>query len=278
MSGLRYNLDKGIPFNNNLDNQLLYVSHDHFDTDWLSIPHTHHCTELFYCIKGIGQFIFNDTILPVGSNDLIIVNSNTEHTEKSYSTNRLEYIVLGVSNINFDLDTTNNKGWLALNFADKNDDILNLLNELLHELENKKRNYERVISLLTDTILIKITRHALSFEEHTNKKDSNKECEKIKRYIDLNFHANISLDELANMVHLNKFYLTHRFTKVYDTSPINYLFSVRIKESKYLLSQTNYSVAQISQILDFSSPSYFSQRFKKKVGISPAAYKKKHFI
>lgn len=274
MSGLRYNFDKAIPFNNNLDNQLLYVSHDYFDTDWLSIPHTHNCTELFYCVKGIGQFVFNDTTLPVGSNDLIIVNANTEHTEKSYPTNRLEYIVLGVSNINFDINNSQNKGWLSLNFADKEDDIFSLLNELLHELNNKSRNYERIVSLLADIIIIKITRHAQILDGPLNKKDSNKECEKIKRYIDLNFHENISLDELANMVHLNKFYLTHRFTEVYDISPINYLFSVRIKESKYLLSQTNYSVGQISQILGFSSPSYFSQHFKKKVGLSPVGYKK----
>lgn len=272
MSGIRYDFKDGIPFNNNL--QLLYVASDKYGLDWHSIPHSHSCTELFYCVRGIGQFIINNETFPVGSNDLIIVNSDTEHTEISYPTNPLEYIVLGVSNINFNLDNTSNQGWLALNFSNYNDDIVNLLTELLHELQYKRRNYERIVSLLIDIIFVKITRHAESTFEKVGKKYSNKECDTIKRYIDLNFQDKITLDDLANMVHLNKFYLSHRFTEVYNMSPINYLFHVRIKESKYLLTQTNYSVSQISQILGFSSPSYFSQHFRKKVGVSPSQHKK----
>lgn len=273
MSGLKYEFEDSIPFGNGL--QLLYVTSEVFNTDWHSIPHSHSCTELFYCVSGIGQFIINNETLPVGSNDLIIINSNIEHTEISYSTNPLKYIVLGVDNIHFDLDNSQNRGWLALNFSSKKDDIINVLNELLYELRFKRRHYEKIISLLSSAILFRITRHAALSYETIRPKDSNMECDKVKRYIDLNFHSNITLDNLSEVVHLNKFYLSHKFSEVYNISPMNYLLNVRIKESKYLLDNTNYSVSQISQILGFSSPSYFSQSFKKKVGVSPSQYKKK---
>lgn len=274
MSGLRYEFEEAISLENNI--QLLYITSEKFDIDWHSIPHSHSCTELFYCVSGIGEFIINGDKTPVGSNDLIIVESNIEHTEKSYPTNPLQYIVIGVDNIHFDLKNSQNHGWLSLNFNSKNDDILNILNEVLHELKYKRRNYEKIISLLTSTILFKITRHAASTFEYTRSNKSNIDCEKIKRYIDLNFHSNITLDDLADVAHLNKFYLSHRFTEVYDISPMNYLLNVRVKESKYLLTNTNYSISQVSQILGFSSSSYFSQSFKKEVGISPSQYKSEH--
>ena len=36
--------------------KLLYISKSRFGGDWHSIPHSHTCTELFYCIDGAGQF------------------------------------------------------------------------------------------------------------------------------------------------------------------------------------------------------------------------------
>ncbi len=58
---------------------------------------------------------------------------------------------------------------------------------------------------------------------------------------------------------MNKYYLVHSFSKEYGVSPINYLIGRRIEESRYLLADTNHSLSQISHMLGFSSPSYFSR-------------------
>ena len=42
---------------------------------------------------------------------------------------------------------------------------------------------------------------------------------------------------LSELVHVNKYYMVHSFTKEYGISPINYLISRRIEESKYLLER-----------------------------------------
>lgn len=36
--------------------KLLYISSATYSGDWLSTPHTHYCSELFYVLEGIGQF------------------------------------------------------------------------------------------------------------------------------------------------------------------------------------------------------------------------------
>lgn len=272
MSGIRYELKDGIPLKHNA--QLVYVSSERYGNDWHSLPHTHSCTELFYCVKGIGHFVINDSKQTVGSNDLIIINANTEHTEISHPQNPLEYIVLGIRHISFDHEDDSKKGWLSFNFGSFNDDIINLLHEILHELQYKRSNHEGIISSLTDVILTKIARYSKATLELPGDPSSTKECDIIKRYIDLNFRDRITLDELAELVHQNKFYLSHRFSEVFEMSPITYLFHKRLTESQYLLAHTNYSIAQISHTLGFSSPSYFSQQFKKKTGLSPSSYKK----
>ena len=72
---------------------------------------------------------------------------------------------------------------------------------------------------------------------------------------------------------MNKYYLAHAFTKYTGLSPINYLLQKRIQEAKSLLESTSCSIAQISNMLGFSSQSYFSQVFKKSTGKTPIQHR-----
>ncbi len=101
----------------------------------------------------------------------------------------------------------------------------------------------------------------------------NRECTQIKNYLDANYSENITLDTLAELSHMNKYYMAHAFTKYIGLSPINYLLQKRIQEGKSLLESTSFSIAQISSTLGFSSQSYFSQSFKKATGKTPVQYR-----
>ena len=81
------------------------------------------------------------------------------------------------------------------------------------------------------------------------------------------------LEQLSEEAHINKYYLSHAFKREYGISPINYLISRRINESKYLLTETDLSMSQIAQLLGFSSLSYFSQSFRKTQGVSPMEFR-----
>ncbi len=102
MSNIRYELlDTGPAAHGSP--QLLYVTSAQYGPDWQGSMHAHTCTELFYCVRGIGEFRLTDRAQPVGSDDLIIVNPHVEHTETSFSSNPLEYIVLGVNGLDLQL-------------------------------------------------------------------------------------------------------------------------------------------------------------------------------
>ena len=101
----------------------------------------------------------------------------------------------------------------------------------------------------------------------------NKNAVWVKQYIDEHYNENLTLDALADIVRMNKYSLGHLFQKAYGVSPINYMINRRILEAKHLLESTDHSVSQIAEILNFSSLSYFSQRFRKLTGMSPKEHR-----
>lgn len=234
--------------------KLLYVSTAKYGGDWHSLMHTHACTELFYVVGGMGQFKVAEKLIPVSPDDLVIVNPNVEHTEVSLNASPLEYIVLGVEGMEFAADENGDRRYSAFNFHSGREDILPYLRGMLREIEQKSAGYEVVCQDLLEVLVVKLMRHTDFSLTVTPAQQSSKECAEARRYIDSNFKENISLDQLAELTHVNKYYLVHSFSKEYGVSPINYLIGRRIEESRYLLADTNHSLSQISHMLGFPPP------------------------
>lgn len=280
MGNTRYLINKK---NYDPNYELLYISKSKFENDWHSTAHFHPFTEIFFITDGKGAFHLDDTIVNVNKWDLIIINPNCLHTEKSsLSDSPLEYIVLGIDNLllNFpeSYSLTNNEQQINLykimNFSKDKELILDYFNQLINEIENKEFNYEHICKSILTLFITHIIRRttSLNFIEESQEK-LNLECMKIKNYIDSHYAQNITLDFLSDLSYMNKFHLVHTFTKQIGVSPINYVITRRIQEAKNLLSTTSYSIRDIASIVGFTNSSYFSQMFKKLSGISPKIYR-----
>ena len=265
-----------------LNFELIYISKSKFENDWHSTPHHHPFTEIFFITNGQGVFQVGDELVSVKESDLIIINPNCSHTEKSTNlSNPLEYIVFGINNLAIASSSNNLEdgndilnSYKIINFKTKKNELLYYLNTLMRELEEKNVNYELACKSILTLFLIYVMRNTSSDIFITeNLEKVNVECMKIKNYIDSHYSENITLDFLSNLTYVNKFHLVHLFTKEMNISPINYLINKRIDESKNLLSTTNYSIRDISSIVGFSNSSYFSQMFKKIAGVSPKEYR-----
>lgn len=261
--------------NNNIDIKLLYIISDKYEGRWHSTIHSHPFTELFYVTKGEGRFLVDDNSFFVKKDDLVIVNPNVEHTEVSKNIRPLEYIVLGIEGLTFSSDIEELKNnYNIYNYGEYKNEVLFYLKALLSETHNKEMGYEMICNNLLEVLIINLVRrtnYSLSIREN---KIMTKECITIKRYIDKNFKEDITLDSLAELTYMNKYYLVHEFKKQMNISPINYLIERRIEESKVLLESTDHSIGDISTILGFSSQSYFSQSFKRTTGKTPNQYRK----
>lgn len=254
--------------------RLLYVSAPMFSSEWHSVLHTHTNAELFFVLNGEGQFCVETEIFSMKKHDIVIISANISHTELHFENKDFEYVVVGMDGIDFFNAAHMDCGYLHFKSSESSDELLPLFNLMLTEIEQKNAEYNRLCQDVLDILMIKIMRTATTAITITPAKRSNKECDKIKKYIDVNFTKEITLASLAEMAHLSKYYLVHSFTKKTGVSPIVYLNDRRIEESKRLLSSTDYSVLNISAYLGFTTQSYFGHCFKMRVGMSPIEFRK----
>ncbi|MEA5003659.1 MAG: AraC family transcriptional regulator [Christensenella sp.] len=130
--------------------------------------------------------------------------------------------------------------------------------------------YEHLASLLT--LLMEEGWDPLRNSFSTTKKQN---LQNIKEYLDQHYQEKISLDMLADLFYVNKFYLTRVFKEQFGLSVNNYLLHVRINRAKQFLRFTTSSIEEISHACGMTDANYFSRIFKRLEGISPGEFRKR---
>ena len=273
MSRDHYSLDRDHSFTIRGTAKLLNAASAKYGGDWHSVPHTHQHMELFYIVGGRGQFLLQDQLYPVDANNLVIINPNVPHTEVSLNAQPLEYIVLGIEGAELATDANSNGQFCILDHFESVE-VSSCLRNIIREMELKNTGYQDICQAYMEILIIRLMRNiTLSVPTQPPLTTGNRQCAAVRRYIDIHFKEALTLEQLAEEAHMNKFYLSHAFKKEYGVSPINYMITRRIDESKYLLAETDLSMSQIAQLLGFSSLSYFSQVFRRSQDISPMEYR-----
>ena len=91
--------------------------------------------------------------------------------------------------------------------------------------------------------------------------------------IDEHLYSRITVEEICNSLGYSRAYLSKIFKDSTDYTVANYIMKKKIKESKKLIREDNYNFTQISEMLAFDNPHYFSRAFKRIANMSPSEYK-----
>lgn len=83
----------------------------------------------------------------------------------------------------------------------------------------------------------------------------------------------LTVDELARTARYSKFHFSRIFRQATGVSPGRFLSALRFQHAKRLLAGTSLSVAEISNLVGYSSLGTFSTRFKRFVGVTPTEYR-----
>lgn len=97
-------------------------------------------------------------------------------------------------------------------------------------------------------------------------------------YIHTHLHEPILAHDLAELVNLNPNYLSTRFKKEVGVTISAYIMSKKMEAASNMLKYSDYSYAEISSILNFSSQSHFTQAFKRHIGVTPKAYRERNHM
>ena len=100
-------------------------------------------------------------------------------------------------------------------------------------------------------------------------------AEKIYAFLQNNISAQLNLNILSQTFAVSITNLKTSFRERYNCGIIDKFIDLKISRAKGLLKDGEFSVAEISELLGFSTPHYFAKQFKKRAGLTPTEYKRK---
>lgn len=97
----------------------------------------------------------------------------------------------------------------------------------------------------------------------------NKACD----YIVENCHRNISLEEVAQKVHLSHFYFSRLFKQEKGCNFVDFITKVRVDRAKVMLQDPDSTVVQIAAEVGYQDASYFCRVFRHATSMTPKQYR-----
>ena len=99
--------------------------------------------------------------------------------------------------------------------------------------------------------------------------------QQINQYIEQNFKNKISLDEIAETLHVNRSYLSRIYKNKTGLNLFDTILHLKIEAAKGYLLNTEMKTYEISEAIGVEDPGYFSKMFKKITGVSPKEFRKR---
>ena len=95
----------------------------------------------------------------------------------------------------------------------------------------------------------------------------------VIRYIGEHYREPLSRDELAQAVGYNESYISHLFSLQLQTTFVDYITALRLRDARDLLQNPDITVSQVSLMLGFGSIRSFNRAFYRKFGMNPTTYR-----
>ncbi|WP_028592089.1 AraC family transcriptional regulator [Paenibacillus massiliensis] len=132
------------------------------------------------------------------------------------------------------------------------------------------RNPEEIERLLVDEAIFPMVR---CMKEKTNKQFRGL-SEQIADIIRTEYDQELSLEIIGDRLHYNPNYLSSIFKKEFGTTFSDYLMSYRLEMAKKWLTETEMTIKEIAERLQYHNPQNFIRSFRKKELVTPGAYRK----
>lgn len=177
------------------------------------------------------------------------------------------------------------KALLSLLFAEglscfQLEDVKNPLLQRLTKLPDSPFGSEQMVKNLLEIFLIRLHRHK---DTVTKKSRQNyrvngievpTEVKTLLDYIDEHLYEKFSIPMIANALGKSESTIKGLFALYQPGGIINYCNALKIKESRKLIREGTYNFTQISNLLSFDTPQYFSKCFKKYTNMTPSEYQR----
>lgn len=148
-----------------------------------------------------------------------------------------------------------------------------LFKEMINELQTCRVGYQELLEMYLRQIFLLVQRSRQE-RKPTVSSYIQEEMEYARRYFNEHYNEPISIEEYAQSRGMSVSWFLRNFKQITTMSPMQYILSIRINNAVSLLETTDYNITEISAIIGYDNPLYFSRIFRKQIGMSPSDFRK----
>lgn len=233
--------------------------------------------QLLYVASGKAHFYFDnseeDTIVPAGH--MVIYRPKEPQKYVYYGDEQAEvyWVHFTGSNIKNMLRSYGITDDMRVINTGTSLEYTKIFKQMIQELQRRQADYKELLAILLRQIFISI--HRQLTREHKLKHDYlDAEIEMAVQYFHDNYNTEINVEEYAASRGMSVSWFIRNFKQYTNTTPMQYIVSIRITNAQMLLETTSYNVTEIGNIIGYDNPLYFSRIFRKLKGVSPSEYRK----
>ncbi len=224
---------------------------------------------LIYLINGAGHYITDNGTITAKAGSIILYRPE-EHQNYYYkAVEKTELYWIHFTGYEAE-SLLNELDFRSGNFypAGIHAEFIELFENIIHELQMKKPRFQQLcISYLLQLL------SAFSREAGGERAAGKNDLENAVKAMNEEFQQEHSIDYYARKSHLSLFQFIRNFKKLTGYTPVRYIEKIRIAKAKELLRDSSLSIAEISGIVGYSDPFYFSKVFKKASGETPTQFR-----
>lgn len=247
--------------------------------------HFHYYLEIGYLLEGSGVFRSQNKSYEMGKGDITVTAGNILHTAQALEPETYGGIIyIDMEDLLKLFAAENSKIQLRTvqeSFTDtfclksgEHPEVMWMINEIVRLYVDKKQNYKMQIIGLLYALLFKVYD---IFSEEKNGEEQSPELPILPaiEYIYDHYMDVIKVEELAKSCHFSESYFRKVFMEMKGISPMDYLNSIRVRESCKLLRNTTDSIRVVGEKCGFLSVTTYERNFKQRMGMLPSQYREK---
>lgn len=231
--------------------------------------------QLLYVASGKTVFYFNGEPKEVAAGHMVLFQPKQEQHYEYFAVDRPEvywvhFTGSDVRNILKHYDIPLDRHVI---YSGSSATYAYLFKEMIHELQTCRTGFEELLEMYLRQIFLLVQR---SWEERKPTVSSylQEEIDYARKYFNEHYNEDISIEEYAQSRGMSVSWFLRNFKQMTMKSPMQYILTIRINNAVSLLETTDYNVTEISTIIGYDNPLYFSRIFKKQKGVSPSDYRK----
>ncbi|MEF3305272.1 helix-turn-helix transcriptional regulator [Paenibacillus sp. GYB003] len=259
-----------------------------YRTDYImpSKFHSHPEYEIYYVHGGGCTYLIGETFIDLAPGDLVIMNGMSQHGPIGMQSCVRTMIRFDEASTLPLLETPGSVD-LLLPFRAIRNRRWRLTGErraevehILHKLDRFARQpgplgFDRLRNAFCELLLFIWECGETALNEPTAPLNKESNVRNVLAYIENHYMEELTLERVADNVHLSKFYMMKIFKELTGMTVFEYVNKRRISQAKLLFRfNKKRTVTEVSFEVGFKQLTHFSRNFKRLVGMTPEQYRK----